>query len=156
MPGSVYIETTIVSYLAARTSRDLVTAAHQAVTQEWWRNRQAFDLFSSDVVVMEADRGDPEMRRQRLALLGETTVLPVAQDAAELAKVIVHHAKFPAIARLDALHVAVAAANSMDYLLTWNCRHLAGASFRSRIESACALAGFKAPSICTPLELQVG
>jgi hypothetical protein len=153
MKPTVYIETSIVSYLTARPSPEIVRAAHQQVTRDWWSNRGNFELFASQFVLDEASAGDPGAAADRLAALAEASVLDVTEDAIVLAEKLVAGGGLPSKARVDALHVAIAAVNGMDYLLTWNCRHIANAMLRGRIEELCRDAGFEPPAICTPLEL---
>ena len=150
---SAYIETTIVSYLTALPTRDLVRSAHQQVTHEWWSARSAFELFVSQFVLDEAAAGDSAAAERRLHVLEEIALLEVTEDAILLAGELVAGGGLPPNARVDALHVAVAAANGMNYLLTWNCKHIANGSTRGRIEELCRAAGFEPPVICTPLEL---
>lgn len=148
-----YIETSVVSYLTAWPSRDLVRAAHQQVTRDWWAERETFDLFASQFVLDEAAAGDVDAATSRLAALEEVVLLEVTEDAIILAQSLVAGGGLPANARVDALHVATAAVHGMDYLLTWNCKHIANASLRGRIEDLCRAAGVEPPTICTPLEL---
>lgn len=154
MRPKAYIETSIVSYLTARQSRDLVLAAHQQVTRDWWASRASFELFASQFVLDEAAAGDGDAAARRLAALTEAAALEVTEDAIVLAEALIAGGGLPAQARVDALHVAMAAVHGMDYLLTWNCRHIANATLRGKIESLCREAGFEPPIICTPLELR--
>ena len=153
MKQRLYVETSIVSYLTALPSRDLVRAAHQQVTAEWWATRSNFDLFISQFVLDEAAAGDGDAAGRRIAALREVELLEVTEDAILLAHSLVAGGGLPAKARVDALHVAMSAVHGMDYLLTWNCKHIANASLRGRIEELCRTAGFDPPVICTPLEL---
>lgn len=154
MMRSVYLETTIVSYLVARPSRDGVVAGHQQLTRAWWRDRRAsFALFVSQAVLQEAAAGDATASVRRLALIGGLRKLDVTDDALALAARLMREVRLPPKAALDALHVGIAAAHRMDLLLTWNCKHIANATFRPRIESTCRDMGFVPPVICTPLEL---
>lgn len=153
MKPKAYVETSIISYLTARQSRDLVLAAHQQVTRDWWTGRGKFELFASQFVLDEAGAGDAEAAASRLAALNDTTVLEVTEDAIVLAQGLIAGGGLPTQARIDALHVAMAAVHGMDYLLTWNCRHIANAALRGKIEEVCRDAGFEPPIICTPLEL---
>ena len=124
----VYIETTIVSYLTARPSRDLILAAHQQITIEWWENRRAdFDLYTSQFVIHESSAGEAAMTQKRLDALDGIALLAVSQEALDLARSLVEKGPIPEKAKVDALHIAVAASNGMDYLLTWNCKHIANA-----------------------------
>jgi hypothetical protein len=157
MAASVYVETTIPSYLAARPSRDLITAAHQQLTLDWWHTRRAaFQLYVSELVLQEAALGDSDLAKRRLAHLEGIPTLAVAAPAQGLARSLVGSGLLPARAAADALHSGIAAANGVDYLLTWNIRHLANATMRRRIEDACRAAGFAAPVLCTPEELMEG
>lgn len=153
MKPRVYVETSVISYLVARPSRDIVTAAHQQITREWWEQRGRFDLFVSQAVLTEAARGDATAAALRLEALAEVVVLPVTAEAGDLAERLVQANAMPAAAAIDALRVAVAVANGMDYLVTWNCTHIANAALRMKIEKACRDAGLQAAVICTPEEL---
>jgi predicted nucleic acid-binding protein len=153
MKPRAYIETSIVSYLTARPSRDLLRAAQQQVTRDWWTARETFDLFASQFVLDEAAAGDGRAAADRLAALEDVALLEITDDAVGLADTLVSGGGLPSKARIDALHVAMAAVHGMDFLLTWNCKHIANAALRSKIESLCRAAGFEPPIICTPLEL---
>ncbi len=153
MKSKTYIETSVVSYLTALPSRDLLRAAQQQVTSDWWSRRGMFDLYISQFVLDEASAGDSEAARRRLAALQDATLLDVTEDAIALAGELLAGRGLPPNARIDALHVAVATVQGMDYLLSWNCKHIANATMRGRIESICRAAGFDPPVICTPLEL---
>ena len=154
MKSKVYIETTIVSYLTARPSRDLVIAAHQQITQEWWMNRRSdFELYASQLVVRESSAGEAEMAQLRLAALDETLLLNVNPEAVALARKLVDKGPLPEKAAIDALHIAVATAHGMDYLLTWNCKHIANAEMQTTVAAISRASGFEPPVICTPEEL---
>lgn len=156
MKPKVYVETTIISYLAALPSRDIVVAAHQQLTREWWARRERFQLFVSRPVWDEAARGDAEAAAKRIASLDGIPVLLVSAEASEFADRLLATTILPAKAAIDALHIAIAVLGGMDYLLTWNCTHIANAAIRGRIEQACRAAGMQAPIICTPEELTEG
>jgi len=153
MKGRVYLETTIVSYLTALPSRDLVRAAHQQVTNEWWQRRQRFDLFISEAVLQEAAAGDSAAAARRLAALQAIPVLTLTPQVTTLAGALLDAGAVPPQAAVDAVHIAVAAANGINFLLTWNCAHIANAATRSKIESTCRSLGLVPPVICTPEEL---
>lgn len=154
MPDRVYFETTVVSYLTARPSRDVVIAGHQQVTHEWWDTRRSnYELCVSQLVLDEAGAGDLVAAQERLAILQPMPVLETTAESLELAKELVQAGALPAKAANDALHIAIAATQNVPYLMTWNCRHLANAVMRSMIERVCSAKGFKAPIICTPEEL---
>jgi predicted nucleic acid-binding protein len=151
---TVYLETTIVSYLAARSTRDLVRAAQQQVTRDWWLGRERFELFISELVLSEASQGDPSAAAERLVFLNEIPLLTPNESTDALAESLIHELAIPRQAIRDAGHVALAATNGIDYLLTWNCRHLANLHQRGRIEQVCREHGFEPPLIGTPYELQ--
>jgi hypothetical protein len=154
MAERVYIETTVVSYLTAWPSRDVVIAGHQQVTHEWWNTRRtSYDLCVSQLVLDEAGAGDPQAVEERLVVLRPMLVLETTAEALELAKELLQAEALPAKAASDALHIAVAASQAVPFLLTWNCCHLANAVMRPVIEAVCKTKGFNAPIICTPEEL---
>lgn len=151
---TVYIETTIPSYLTAWRSPELVMAANQEATRSWWDTaRPRFELFVSQVVLFEAGAGDQDAATRRLATIRDLPLLELSVKAEALAGRLLARAALPEKARLDALHIAVAAIHGMDYLLTWNCRHIANAVKRPLIEVICRAEGYEPPIICTPLEL---
>ena len=151
---TVYVETSILSYLTARPTRDLLATARQQMTREWWDTRRArFDLFVSPLVEQEARRGDPDAARRRGEALGDLRTLEIVEEAYELAAALIAESALPAAAQDDAAHIALAAVHGMDYLLTWNCRHLDNAETKPVIRSVCAKHGYACPEICTPEEL---
>lgn len=151
---TVYVDTTVVSYLTARRSRDIVTAAHQQVTREWWPTaRSRFNLVVSDLVIEEAGAGDPSASRARLAALEGTEIIRATAESRSLTEQVLATSALPRRAAPDAAHVAMAATNGVDYLVTWNLRHMAGAPARAAIEQACRRAGYRPPIICTPEQL---
>jgi predicted nucleic acid-binding protein len=157
MPGTVYVETSVVSYLTARPSGNIVIAAHQQLTREWWNTRRRiFRLYTSQLVLREAAGGDPEMAAERLRLLQELPALDISDRAGSLAKALVSAGAPPAAAPEDALHIAIAVVNGLEYLLTWNCRHIANAAMRRRIERVCRAEGYEPTILCTPEELLDG
>ena len=153
MKSKVYIETTIVSYLVASPTRDIIQAAHQQITRQWWERRGRFDLYVSRAVVAEARRGNPDAAARRLAALRGIPRLAGGRRVVDLARDLVQRGTLPVQARMDAAHIGIAAAHGMEYLLTWNLRHLANATIRGKIEEAVRAAGMVPPIICTPEEL---
>ena len=150
----VYIETTVVSYLKSDPSSDFIVAAHQEITRKWWSERApSFELLISELVYREAAAGDPEAAADRLAAVAQYGILTITAEASALAEVLVTSGPIPREYAEDALHIAIAAVNGMDYLLTWNCKHLANAFIRGRIEALVEDAGYTCPVICTPEEL---
>lgn len=154
MKKRVYLETSIISYLTARPSRDLIMAANQQISHEWWDRRHLdFELVAARYVWVEAAAGDPEAAAARLALLEGIVELPMSAQVERLAEVLCQQGALPTKARIDALHVAASAVAGVDYLLTWNCTHIANAETLPRIEAVCREQGFEPPRISTPLEL---
>jgi predicted nucleic acid-binding protein len=151
---TVYIETSIVSYLTARPSRDVVVLGHQEVTREWWNSsRVFFDLRASNLVIQEASAGDAGAAAQRMGLLSTFKLLDVNENALILSEALLKQGSLPAKASADALHIAIAAVHNIQYLLTWNCKHIANAQMRPLIERICRNSGFEPPILCTPEEL---
>jgi predicted nucleic acid-binding protein len=151
---TAYLETTFVSYLVALPARDLVTAAHQQITRDWWnRRRNDFHLVISQVVLDEISAGDESEVRKRLELVRPMGVLSASPDAETLTAAIVAAGVLPERAVRDAAHIAVATAHGVEYLLTWNCKHLANAQISRRVGRICSEHGFVMPTICTPEEL---
>ncbi|MDE2876007.1 MAG: type II toxin-antitoxin system VapC family toxin [Gemmatimonadota bacterium] len=149
-----YIETTVVSYLTARPSRDVVILAHQQATREWWRTAQEkFHLAASALVIREAGQGDPTAARARLMALDGVTLLDATAEAEQLARELIALGAVSPGAAVDAAHIAIAVTNRVHYLVTWNFRHIANAAMRSRIERVCRSTGYEPPVICTPHEL---
>ena len=154
MKPRVYIETSVVSYLAARPSRDLIVAARQQVTSTWWHTRRTeFQLFISEIVLVEAGAGDAGAAERRLAILTGISVLDPTEQARVLTGRLLREGALPPQAVDDAAHVALAAAHDMEYLLTWNCRHIANAQKKRPIRDICQQCGLSCPEICTPEEL---
>jgi len=149
------VETSVVSYLTARPSRDIVTAARQSVTRHWWAyERKQYTLFISEFVVAEASAGDPQAARLRLDTLQGIPEVEIPNEARILAGLLIEPGPIPPKAGLDAFHIAAAVAGGADYLLTWNFKHLANAVLRKRINATCRSNGYEPPVICTPEELR--
>jgi len=154
MKKTVYIETSIPSYLTARPSRDIRAAAWQQITAQWWKEaRPDYELFTSELVVTEASAGDPEAAGRRVEALEGIAELPIDREVQELAEALISKGGVPAGAEADALHIAVAAVHRIDYLLTWNFRHIDNAASKPLIRVICAEAGYSCPEICAPVEL---
>lgn len=150
----LYLETSVVSYLTARPSADIITAAHQLITTRWWSLRRAqFEVVTSELVLEEAGRGDADAAARRLAVLEGIPRLGITQDASELAWSIVRAHVLPTRAFPDALHIATASIHAVEYLLTWNCSHIANAELLPRVTNMVEAAGFNMPFVCTPEEL---
>jgi hypothetical protein len=150
----LYLETTIPSYLTARTSRDLTTARHQHITAQWWNSwRTQFDIYVSEHVLTEAAEGDSDAARRRLDLLAPYVVLVPDDRSGKLATLLMENCGLPTRAEADARHVAVAAVHSMNLLLTWNCAHLANEQFASKMALICKAEGYICPTLSTPDQL---
>lgn len=154
MAQRVYLETTIPSYLTAWPSRDLIMVGHQQLSKEWWRTRRSeFELCISQFVIDEATAGDAEAAQERLAILAPLPLLDISEAVVELASAILQTGVIPTKAARDAAHIAVSAVHAIDFLLTWNCAHIANAQIIKKVEAICAQHGFSCPVICTPEEL---
>lgn len=151
--SSIYLETTVISYLTSKPSNDFLIAANQEVTKQWWSQRKGdFIIFISDIVVDEIQRGDPLASKERVDLVKDIDLLLTSEEALELSAKLIERI-LPKKARSDALHIAIAALNGVDYLLTWNFRHIANAEMRNDIINACNTFGYECPIICSPSEL---
>ena len=154
MKPRLYLETTIPSYLTAWASRDLIVAAHQHLTKEWWRiRRDAFEICISQFVVDEASAGDADAARERMEVLKPLPLLDITEPVLNLASALLQSGVIPAKAAQDAAHIAVSAVHGIEYLLTWNCAHIANAMIIKTVQSICMQNGFSCPVICTPEEL---
>lgn len=154
MKPRVYVETTVLGYLTSWPSGDLVVAGRQKITRDWWRYAlNAFALVVSELVHREASTGDPQAIRDRLEALKDLPVLAVSQQAEDLARALVAGGAVPSREPEDGLHIALAVANGIEYLVTWNFKHIANATMRSKIHGVCIAQGYDPCTICTPEEL---
>ena len=154
MKPTIYLETSVVSYLTSRPSRDLITAARQQITREWWElapNR--WSIFISDLVIEEAARGDSSAAALRLEALQPLPVLPIETAAKELAAAIIEAGAIPGTEPEDALHIAVATVSRVHYLVTWNLAHLVGPDAKLRLLDTLRALGHTPPLLTTPEEL---
>lgn len=151
---TVYVETPIVSYLRSRPASQVVAAARQLLTRRWWdEERRNYDLVISQYVLDEAAKGDPTLSAERLKLLDGIPILEIDPKVEEIAAAIMAKGILPAKAEFDSLHFAVAAYHGVDYLLTWNCTHIANARTLPRIQEVLSVIGFPSPIVCTPEEM---
>lgn len=154
MKPTVYVETSIIGYLAMRMSGALVTAANQQMTRDWWDNhRGKYEVIVSRFVIDECSNGDPTAAQERLVFLEGLPLLEITDPVNALAAALVRGVPLPPKAAVDAYHISVAAVNGVEYLLTWNCRHIANPALRPHIERICRGNGCEPPVICTPQEL---
>jgi predicted nucleic acid-binding protein len=154
MKARLYMETSVVSYLTARPALEPVMAGRQLSTLDWWKKQRAkFEIFISRLVWQEASEGDAEAVKRRLRVLKPLRWLQVRKDVIALAKRLSGKRLLPPNAADDALHIALAAAHGMDFLLTWNFTHINNAATEEAVRNVCESHGFQCPVICTPDEL---
>ncbi|MFH7244754.1 MAG: type II toxin-antitoxin system VapC family toxin [Spirulina sp.] len=157
MSETVYIETSILGYLTARPSRDLVVAANIEITKEWWETRRSkFQLYASQAVVKETSQGDSKIAAQRLEIISQIKMLELDSSVLSLAENFLARSNLPAKADIDAVHIAASTIHGIDYLLTWNCKHIANAQIQRRLAQISADFGYELPILCTPYELLGG
>ncbi|MCY4278168.1 MAG: type II toxin-antitoxin system VapC family toxin [Gammaproteobacteria bacterium] len=150
----VYVETSVVSLLAARPSGDYRTRGNQETTELWWKDaNERFELIASKRVLYEPRAGDAHAAQRRLAFLETIKVVDSPVASGRLCDALLEAGVVPRGAVTDAGHIADAATLGVDFLVTWNFRHIANAAMRERIEGLCQIAGYPAPIICTPYEL---
>jgi hypothetical protein len=154
MKTSVYIESSVISYLTARPSNDLVKSARQAITEEWWQKEKTrFTIFVSTLVEEEISRGNPEAAQRRLEVSDKIQNLSISSDAKEIAEVLISTGAVPSNSEEDALHIGIATAHGMHFLLTWNFKHINNAETKSVINKTIESLGYIAPILCLPEEL---
>jgi hypothetical protein len=154
MTESVYIESSIISYLTSRPSRDVVISARQIITENWWLSqRNNYDLFVSALVIQEISKGDPEAAERRLNAVADIPLLGASQDTLLLAEALLVGAAVPKTSEEDALHISIAAASGIDFLLTWNFKHINNAHTKAAISAVIEAYGFACPILCSPEEL---
>ena len=154
MKKKVYIETTIPSYLIARPSRDITLLYHQEIIKEWWEKyKDNYEMFISEIVYEEASKGDKKYSKMRLDILKTINVLDNDDEVERITETYLDYFSFPKKSIRDASHIAYAVFYKMDFLLTWNYRHLANAEMRSMLHRINNKLGYETPDVCTPLEL---
>jgi hypothetical protein len=154
MPSSVYVETSVIGYLTTRPSQGVIVAARQAITRNWWQEtRHRFEVYISMLVVDEAGAGDPGAAAQRAQAMAGLSILELTDSAQALAGQLIEQGLVPKTSVEDSLHMALATVHGMDYLLTWNFRHINNAEMKARISAAVEAAGYECPVICSPEEL---
>ena len=157
MSETVYIETSILGYLTARATKNLIIAANIEVTRDWWELRRSnFKLYISQVVLDEIAEGDSEIAAQRLEILRDFPLLELNQAVRDLAGQFLARSNLPPKAADDAVHIATATVYDLDYLLTWNCKHIANAQIQRKLAEISLDFGYQLPIICTPYELLGG
>ena len=154
MSETVYIETSILGYLTARSTKNLILAANMEITRDWWElRRNAFTLYTSEAVLDEAAQGDRKIAVQRLNILHDISLLTLDESVRSLAGQLLARSNLPPKAAVDAIHIAAATVHGMDYLLTWNCRHIANAQIQRKLAEISLDFGYVLPVLCTPNEL---
>ena len=153
MKRKVYIETSVISYLTARPSKTIIGAAHQQITTAWWEKRNNYELFISESVLMECSAGDPVAANKRLEIVKNIPLLLINEDTLKIAQVFLDRKIIPEKAAEDGLHIAIATIHRVDYLLTWNCKHIANPEIQRNIARYLDEIGLYLPFICTPEEL---
>lgn len=154
MKPVVYVESSVISYLTARPSRDLIIAGRQAITYDWWENhRNRFELCISILVEEEIARGDPDAAKARLDLVSKIKCLAISEPTIEVAESLVFSGAVPRGSEEDALHIAIAATQGAEYLLTWNFKHINNAETKTHIAEIVESFGYVCPQLCSPEEL---
>ena len=154
MKPKVYVESSVISYLTSRQSRDLIVRANQAITKDWWKTApKRFELFVSAVVIKEIEAGDKNAAKARLEVADGLDLVDIQAEAIMMARAIVEKGALPKKAEEDALHIAIASYARHDFLVTWNCTHIANAEIRKAIEVVARIFNVSCPIICTPQEL---
>jgi len=155
MKSTVYIESSVISYLAARPSRDVIIAGRQAITHDWWENhRHRFELRISILVEEEISRGDSSAVKLRIDRIAEIASLSISDEATKIAELLVYQGAIPKGSEEDALHIGIAAAQGADYLLTWNFKHINNAETKVAIFNLIESCGYVCPQLCSPEELR--
>ncbi|NLI77295.1 MAG: type II toxin-antitoxin system VapC family toxin [Candidatus Riflebacteria bacterium] len=148
---SVYLETSVISYLAAKPSGNLIVAAHQKITSDWWHHhRRHYDLAVSPIVEKEISLGDERTAQKRLGFIKGIRLLAVTPEAYRLAEILVDPGPLPEAASVDAFHIALAAVHGIDYLLSWNCKHIANVFIQKELNRRILSQGYDCPILCTP------
>lgn len=152
--STVYVETTIPSYLVAGPSRNVVVAGHQQTTHEWWRTAaERFDLLISELVYQELSGGEAVLAAKRLVAVGELPILGSNAEVDNLVRAYGLELGLVGKARGDIPHFAFCVAYEIDYLVTWNCAHIANAIVVRKLREINMRLGLWVPIICTPEEL---
>lgn len=151
---SIYVETSIFSYATARPSREILQLGKQMLSKDLFEKAtKRYVLYISDLVIDELSQGDTNAARSRLDLASQFTSLHITDDVSSIVEALMKEKRFPAKAIEDAFHVAIAAANSIDYLLSWNCKHIVNPATMRLVQQSIERMGFKSPILCTPYEI---
>jgi hypothetical protein len=154
MKQTVYIETSVISYFTAKTSRDLIIAEKQRITNDWWKNIANYEAYISSIVLEEISKGDYQAAQLRLQNISTFSVLKIVQEVYKLADSYFLETDIPEKARADSYHIAIASWYNIDFLLSWNCTHIVSDKTKRIIEKINLLNGIRTPVICTPKEFE--
>lgn len=146
----VYVESSTISYLTSRPTQNIVIAAKQKLTHDWWNQRGKYELFISETVIEEITKGDLKAAEARLHIIDEFTILPLTETVDILTDALLESQAMPKKAKLDASHIAHAAIHDMNFLITWNQKHIATEKNRKMIEAIIEAFGFRTPRLFTP------
>ena len=147
----VYIETTVVSYLVARASNNITVSDRQRLTRRLWEEySDAFEFVTSDLVLEEAERGDPREAERRITLLDDLRTSPLSPEAAALAHKLIEAGAVPPQSLSDAQHIAIAVVHGIEYLVSWNYKHIVNETKRQHINDVCVATGYQPTTLCTP------
>ena len=151
---TVYVETTVIGHIAGRLHPDVRISARQSITREWWSTAAAkYQLLASEMVVSECSDGDSSAALERMQILDGIELLGSSQDVDELAQALIDQLAVPATEPRDALHIAIAAVNGVQYIVTWNFKHILNPTLQTKIALVCRESGYEPPIICTPEQL---
>ena len=154
MTKTIYIETSIIGYLTARPSKNLIVAANAEITRDWWdTQRNSFTIYISQLVLQEAAKGDPEMVNKRIEVLNNFPLLDITEPVQNLAQEFQKQSNLSPTAAYDTVHIATATVYGLDYLLTWNCKHIANPYIQKKLSQIADSLGYELPTICTPYEM---
>lgn len=151
---TVYLETSVISYYTAKASRDVIVLAHQQITKEWWDSyHEHYRFYISEIVKEEVSRGDPTASSIRLDFIRNIPHLMLTQEIERIAEMYITELNIPKDSIRDALHISTACFHKVDYLVTWNCAHIANAHMIKKLYRVNKELGLYTPVICTPEEL---
>lgn len=157
MKLSIYLDTSTISYLTTQGNRDLIIATHQQITQQWWQQQShLFDLYVSELVWKEAQLGDSQEANKRLSIINQLQLLPMTPVAEQLGQHLIQKRILPPVAAADGLHIAIATIHGMDYLMTWNLKHIANPMIQKSVRKLIEAQGYEMPTFCTPEQLFSG
>ena len=154
MKQIVYLESSVISYLTSRPNRDVIIAGRQAITLDWWENqRHQFELRISVLVEEEISKGDSSAAQQRFEKVADIESLLISNEAIRIADLLLAEKVVPKGSEEDALHIGIAASQGVDFLLTWNFKHINNAETKNAITRLVESAGYVCPQLCSPEEL---